>query len=132
MRDSTLDIRDIIARYEDLESERFDSFEDGIETDEAQAEWLNTDDGEEFTAIASLLDELRGNGGDEQWRGDWYPITLIEDTYFVEAMRDLVQDIGDLPKEIPSYLEIDWNATAENLRADYSSVEYLGTTYWYR
>lgn len=128
MSSDTLDIRDIIARYEELEAER----DAVVDSDEARSEWLESEDGTEFTAIASLLDELRGYGGDEQWKGDWYPITLIADSYFVDAMRELVQDVGDLPKDIPSYLEIDWDATAENLRADYSSVEYLGTTYWYR
>lgn len=128
MSSDTLDIRDVIARYEDLETER-DAVAD---SDEARSDWLESEDGEELQNIEALLDELRGNGGDEQWRGDWYPVTLIADSYFVEAMQDLVQDIGDLPKDIPGYLAIDWEATADNLRADYSRVEYLGTTYWYR
>lgn len=78
------------------------------------------------------MDELCGSGGDHQWKGDWYPVTLIRDTYFVDAMQELVQDIGDLPRDIPGYLAIDWEETADNLRADYSSVEYDGVTYWYR
>ena len=78
------------------------------------------------------MSELAGCGGDEEWRGDWYPVTLISDSYFVDAMRELVQDIGDLPRDIPAYLEIDWEATANNLRADYSSVDIGELTYWYR
>jgi hypothetical protein len=91
-----------------------------------------SDEAEELATLEGLLSELAGYGGDEQWEGDWYPVTLIRDSYFTEAMRELVSDIGDLPKDIPSYLAIDWEATADNLRADYSSVEFDGVTYWYR
>lgn len=87
---------------------------------------------EEFKSLKALLGELEGNGGDHQWKGEWYPVTLIRDSYFVEAMQELVQDIGDLPKNIPAYLEIDWDKTADNLRADYSSAEYDGVTFWFR
>lgn len=134
-----LDIRDLIERFEELEGER-DAFEwepDAAQTDgpESQADaWADENEGEahELETIGNLLGELRGNGGDHQWKGDWYPVTLIRDSYFVESMQELVSDIGDLPREIPSYLEIDWEKTADNLRQDYSSVEYDGETYWYR
>ena len=72
--------------------------------------------------LRELLGELCGQGGDEQWEGDWYPITLIRDTHFADAMQELCEDIGDLPKGFPAYMVIDWEATAENLRGDYSSV----------
>lgn len=64
--------------------------------------------------------------------GDWYPVGFIRDSYFTEAMKELVEDIGDLPKNAPAYLVIDWEATADNLRVDYSSVEIDGAIYWYR
>lgn len=138
-----LDIRDAIERFEELEEEHdrlsgevdeADAEGDPAKLEEARAAldlWAE-DEGEEFKKIGALLEELRGSGGDHQWQGDWFPISLIRDSYFVEAMQEMVQDIGDLPKDIPAYLAIDWDATAENLRADYSSVEYDGVTYWYR
>ena len=67
----------------------------------------------------------------EHWRGDWYPITLIREDYFAEYARDLVDDCGDLPA-IPSYVVIDWEATADNLRVDYSEVDVDGISYLYR
>jgi hypothetical protein len=90
------------------------------------------EDAAEFMTLQALLDDLQGNGGDEDWRGDWYPITLINDDYFVEAMKELCADIGDIPRDLPSYIEIDWDATAKNLRVDYSSTEFDGVTFWYR
>jgi len=111
-----LDVRDIIERFEELE---------GIEErDEAEQE--------EFATLEKLLADLRGNGGDEQWRGDWYPLTLIRDSYFVDYCEELVSDIGDLPREIPSYIAIDWDKTAENIQVDYFSVDFDGVDYWTR
>ncbi len=122
--EDVLDVRDIIARVEELEGEQ----EDG---GEAWAE-ENQDDAAELATLSSLLSDLKGYGEDEQWRGAWYPITLIRDDYFEDYARDLVQDIGDLPNGIPSYIEIDWEATADNLRVDYTSCEFEGVTYWFR
>lgn len=128
------DIRDMIERFEELESER-----EACETDHDDnpdpkrvAEFDASDDGIEYATIKAFLADVEGCGGDEQWRGSWYPVGFIAESYFVEAMQELVTDIGDLPRGIPSYLEIDWKRTADNLRADYSSVDLEGTTYWYR
>ena len=123
-----LDVRDIIERFEELETER----ENLDDNEAALIEWTETEDGQEYTALRALLDDLKGNGGDEQWRGDWYPVTLIRASYFVEAMRDLCEDIGDIPEKFPHYIEIDWTKTAENLRVDYTATEFCGVTYWYR
>ena len=82
--------------------------------------------------MRDILDDLKGCGGDEQWRGDWYPITLIREDYFTDYCMELVQDIGDLPRDIPSYLEIDWQKTANNIRMDYSETDIDGNTYYFR
>lgn len=79
-----IDIRDVIARIEELEAEK-EAYEPG-EDNEAAWEIENEDDAQELKGYLTLMDELRGNGGDEQWKGDWYPITLIRDSYFVDAM----------------------------------------------
>jgi hypothetical protein len=152
--DDMVDVRDLIERFEELETEHEDlvdaldsarenmeAIEEGDEAlEEAKEEFkekeeeLKTweEENGEFKELKELLEDLCGNGGDHQWRGDWYPSSLINDSYFTEAMQDLVVDIGDLPKDIPSYLEIDWEKTANNLQQDYSSVEWEGTTFWYR
>ena len=125
-----LDVRDIIARVEELRDERDASEIPANEYGGPNDTWA--EEREELAKLESVLDDLKGCGGDEQWQGDWYPVGLIHERYFTDAMRELVQDIGDLPRDIPSYLAIDWEQTAKNLRADYSSVEIDGDTYWYR
>lgn len=111
-----LDVRDIIERYEELEEDE--------ERDE--------EDEKEFKLLESLLEELKGMGGDEQWKGDWYPITLIRDSYFKDYTEELCKDVGYISSDFPSWIEVDWEATADNVQQDYSSIEIEGVEYWYR
>lgn len=125
-----IDVRDIIQRVEDLEETSNGSVTEGSEGAEYEG---HEDDHEEYADLAALLDELKGNGGDEQWRGDWYPVTLIRDSYFVKYAQELADDIGatDSSQSWP-YTCIDWAQAARELQMDYTSVEYDGTIYWYR
>jgi hypothetical protein len=110
-----IDVRDIIVRYEELESES-----DGLPN------------AEERYQLTLILAELKGEGGDEQWRGDWYPVTLICDSHFTNYAREMLEDCGLVPREFPNYIEIDWDATARNVRTDYTCTDIDGVTYWYR
>lgn len=141
-----IDIRDIIERIEELEEQtagiRSGSPLSPTEFLKAYRSFHYPKEGysdsvlAELATLTAIMEELKGNGGDEQWRGDWYPVTLIRDHYFTDYCREFVQDIGDLPKDIPAYIAIDWDATADNLRVDYSSIEITyndrWVTYWYR
>ena len=125
-----IDVRDVIARIEELERELDDdnmpvtrAIVDGDDVSRRRYE---------LAQLQAIMDELKGYGGDEQWRGDWYPVTLVDDAYFVDYARELVIDCGGLPRDVPEWIEIDWRATARNIQTDYSSVEINGRTYWYR
>jgi hypothetical protein len=98
------------------------------------------DDPEIAHTLQLILAELAGYGGDEQWRGDWYPVTLIADYYFTDYVREMLIGCGTIhraeervrvPRDLPEWVEIDWDATAENLKVDYASIEIGGNTYWY-
>jgi hypothetical protein len=114
-----IDVRDIIERVEELEELQ------------EQGEYLETPDCE-MTSLRAVLADLAGNGGDEQWRGDWYPVTLIRDSHFTDYAQELCEDIGDVPRNLPHYIAIDWEVTARNIRMDYTPAEINGVTYWYR
>jgi hypothetical protein len=110
-----LDVRDIIERVEELE-----------ESEEPE-------DAEELAPLQALLDTLAGTGGDHEWRGQWYPVTLIRDSHFETYARELAEDIGAIRADAQWPLTcIDWEKAAWELQTDYTSVEFDGVTYWYR
>jgi hypothetical protein len=117
-QDDVIDLRDVIAEVESLELE--------------PPYTLTAEQQDHLRSLNAFLAECKGKGGDEQWRDAWYPVTAIRDSYFVDYTEELVKDIGDLPKNIPNYIVIDWEATAENILADYTSVEFNDVTYWVR
>lgn len=121
-----IDVRDIIARLEEIEDSAGDA---------ADPEWksANPDDAEELAKLWDILNELAGYGGDEKFRGDWYPVTLIRDTYFQDYAEELANDIGAINSDAgwPNNC-IDWERAARELQYDYTSVEIEGMTYWYR
>ncbi len=137
-----INVRDLIERFEELESES-EEIAANAETDDdnpawgevaeaqaaALAEWENR---EEFEAITAILTELAGRGGDEQWRRSWYPLMLIRDDYFTDYAMELLEDIGDLPRDLPHYIVIDEEKTAENIKIDYSTIDIYDTEYYYR
>jgi hypothetical protein len=118
----TIDVRDIIERYETVENA----------VTASNADTVSADTLAETLTLGALLDDLKGNGGDEQWRGDWYPVTLIRDSYFTDYAQELIEDCDGIPRNLPDYIAIDWAATARNIRIDYMSCEIDGVTYWYR
>lgn len=122
--ESVLDVRDIIARVEEMEDDR-DSVEE-------QDEWDHRN-GDELVMLRGVLEDLKGYGGDHDWRGDWYPVTLIRDSYFRDYAEELADDIGAIDSKAswPNNC-IDWDRAARELQMDYSTVEFDGVTYWYR
>lgn len=147
--DDVIDSRDVIQRLEELKEER-DDLERAI--DEAKEELESADGDEErgivLEAIESAVEALKDWDSDnkaeldalqslndeaEGYADDWkYGATLIRDTYFTEYCQELLDDIGDLPKDLPSYIVIDWDATAGNLKAGYTEVDFDGTAYLVR
>lgn len=128
--DDLIDVRDVIARVEHLEQlEQPGAVDLGAE-DNAQAQ---DDLFAELATLRALLAELEGNGGDEQWRGDWYPVTMIRDSYFKVYAMYLAEDIGAIQADAkwPNNC-IDWEQAARELRMDYTSVTFDGVDYWVR
>lgn len=129
--DDIIDSRDVIARIEELESER-DAECEG-ETDEADEAarviWAedNPDDAKELAALQALAEECEGYS-------DWqHGEILIRDSYFEEYARDLADDIGAIPADARWPLTcIDWEQAARELQYDYSLVSFDGVDYWIR
>ena len=121
---NTVDVRDIIERVEELEN---------TVPPAEESDGDDNEDREELATLVGILDDLKGNGGDEQWRGDWYPTTLIRETYFEDYARELAEDIGAIDKNAAwPARHIDWEAAAQELLQDYQETDIEGTTYYYR
>lgn len=117
--DDVIDVRDIIERVEELRLER-----DNPETDVELVE--------ELKELESFLSKIAGNGGDHDWEGNWYPVTLIKDSYFEDYAQELAGDLYG--KEISDarwpFNQIDWEKAAEALLMDYVSECLDNQTYW--
>lgn len=142
--DDVIDSRDVIARIRELESdvdtlysEWFEQqqedgaiAEDAEETDSAYRERFNDehqDDPtvEELRALMALEEEASSYS---DWR---YGAALIRDSYFEQYAMELAEDIGAIDHDAKWPLNyIDWEAAAEALKTDYTSVEFDGETYW--
>ncbi len=139
-----IDSRDVIERIAELQeladavSEAREAFNDLVDPDgpeiecaeaeiEAAQEAFDEDLQSELAALKSLAEEASG------YAADWeYGETLIRDSYFTDYAREMLEDCGDLPKNLPHYIEIDWEATARNIRVDYTEVDFDGVTYLIR
>ena len=106
-----IDSRDVIARIEELVD---DDNRDECKDDELEA-------------LQALESEAYGCS-------DWeHGEALIRDSYFEEYAQDLAEDCCDIPNrnEWPVRC-IDWVQAADELKMDYSQIDFDGAEYWIR
>ena len=110
-----IDSRDIIDRIEELEEiDRLEGDSDPSEHDQ-------------LVELKELQSEC------EEISPDWeYGVTLIEYTYFTEYIKELVEDCYMGHGQMPDFVAIDWERTAETCKIDYTEVECFGSTYYIR
>jgi hypothetical protein len=105
------DSRDLFERLDELEAD-----EDRDEDEETE------------------LARLKAVAAEGETFADWsYGEGFIRDSYFTEYAQDLAEDIGAVQADASwpnSY--IDWEAAAEALKMDYTSIEIDGVTFWAR
>ena len=138
-----IDTRDLNKRLNELEDERED-LEDAVTEARIEAKDCDPDEDEEYDdnvtgAIEALeewdeeykeeLDELCAMRDEiPEWqRGE----TLIAEEDFAEYAEELADDLYEVEQHWP-FNHIDWDAAADELKSDYSSIDYQGTTYLYR
>lgn len=87
------------------------------------------DEREELRELVALRDEI---GEDRHGLINTDGGPFVNESYFAEYVKEMLADIGDIPRDLPSYIVIDWDTTAKNIKVDYSSVDFGGETYLYR
>jgi hypothetical protein len=128
--DDLLDSRDIMKRIEYLNEFLCDLPDDVTSETYDPADDKNGDRSdavEERQALRALEDDASGYAPDWQ-----YGETLIHEDYFTDYAEELVKDTAGLPRDIPPYIVIDWEATAENLKVDYTEIVFKGQTFYIR
>jgi len=99
---------------------------------EVECDGIGEEECTELVAIRAILSSIKGLGGDAQWRGDWYPLTLIHERYFTTYTQELLENTGIIPINFPAWIAIDWERTAEAVQEDYTPIDIDGHTYWTR
>lgn len=128
--EDTFDSREAIERIDELTAE-FVTVTDSDPADTMSIDdWaygLTQDDAAELAALIALRDECDG------YMSDWpYGETFIHEGYFTAYCVEMLSDVGYLPADMPSWVVIDGDATADNMRADYAGYEFMGSTYYAR
>lgn len=133
--DDTIDSRELAELLAEMASDRV-YLEDAVndaDDDEAKekaeaalAEW-DDEHGEAYEALKDFCDSA------EQYCADWvHGVQLILDEHWTEYAEQLTDDLGVINQRLPEWVVIDWEQTAENLKADYTAVEWGAYTYWVR
>jgi len=134
---NTINTKELRLRKEELEEEVLDSFLENFPQYEDMTPTFND--------ILFEEEEI------QSWKGDYLDhideicqiekmedimgaafvngTNLIDEYDFEEHTREFVEEVYEI--RIPFFVEIDWDKTANNLKADYRPIEYQGCTYYY-
>lgn len=118
---SYLDTRDLAKRLEELQDMR-DAYLESLGSPMEEAD-LDDAEQEELAELETMESEI------SEWHSGE---TLIPESDFADYARELATDIGSVdPDALDSWplTCIDWERAAEELKTDYTEVEYQGTTY---
>jgi DNA repair exonuclease SbcCD ATPase subunit len=150
-----MDTRDIESFMEDIEND-IGNLEDEIEINKDAVELLqeklgdyltNDELGEVNSEIEDLDDECEDLNSDlqelkelleklENIRSEVPEFsdgnTLVRSDVWEDYVKDLLEDCGDIPSDLPHYIVIDWDATSENIAQDYGTIEIDGDRYYFR
>lgn len=135
--DNIIDSRDIITRMEELQDE-LNGLESAVDTAEdeedkvvAQDDLDNFKRSFEYDELGTLI-EVNDEG--ERYVTDWkHGEALIRDDYFEDYAQELAEDIGSVNRDAPwPQCHIDWEAAANALKMDYTTINVGGTDYYVR
>lgn len=154
INNTVFDSRDLIEYKEYLESEIVESWNeyreyanDMVDEDDRLEEAYDIDDVniddvdfrkyeingisvsydiEEYEKLMPFYKELEGYGDFD------YGEAIIHEDEWEDYVIEMLEDTGYIPKDFPTWIEIDWDKTAENVRRDYMTATYEGTDYYMR
>lgn len=118
-KQDTIDSREVIKRIAQLNSNcRYHIDE------------LDEDDAFELAELEAFEKEAIEQGcGEAEWL---HGAHFINDNYFVRYIQEMLQDDGTLTRDLPWYVKVDWEETADNLKIDYSEINMGPSSFWVR
>ena len=134
-----LDSRDLIQERDDLKEEilndfnecfpqyEAETFEDILFDEEEIESWR--ENWEDDLQTIEEIDDLENEVCNSEWD---YGLALIPEGDFEDYVQELISDCGYINNDVPSWIKIDWETTAENVKVGYSEVEFRGETYYYQ
>lgn len=147
---NTLDTRDLIEERDNLSNNILDAWND-YQEENFNGEYGDCDN---FDDVMQVAENLKDNGSldflttweneirevkeindleDEISSSEWeYGLFLVDEDDFEEFVKDDLEQLGYIIKDCPTWIEIDWKATTNNVQQDYTEVEFRGTTYLFR
>lgn len=120
-----IDSRDVIERIAELEGIAAPI---AVAGEEGWQEGLDEAERGELAALKALADAASDYA--EDWENG---TTLIRDSYFTTYAQQYAEDIGAISDEMswPATC-IDWEQAADELKCDYTCIDYDGVSYWVR
>ena len=125
---NTLDTRNLAERREALKQEILDSFLENfphyeemtesfedIRFEEEEIESWKEYFEDELKEIEEIDDVENELGSEFE-----YGVSLVDVDDWEEYVKELLEDIGYIPKDFPSWIEIDWESTSNNVKVDYT------------
>lgn len=104
LKGDIIDSRDLIEAMEEWEAIANDDDATEEEREEAQAN------------LKELKEFCEPFEGYSNWK---YGEALIEADYWEQYVEDLIKDCGYIPHDLPHWIAIDWEKTAEAVAQDY-------------
>jgi hypothetical protein len=123
----SLDLKKLACELDDLRDRRDDEEQSDPLDDEEQSDPLDDDDRERLKTIEDLEGEIGDLHLAHRDKGSF----LADGREWVEYAEELAYDIGMCDRESALARYVDWDRWAEDLKADYQSVDFDGETYYY-
>jgi hypothetical protein len=82
---------------------------------------------DEIAELAALKKFQKEYDYVDEWN---YGAEFIAEHYFTEYVKDMLEGCGTIPRDLPDYVAIDWEETADNLKVDYADAEFNGVNYY--
>lgn len=133
-----MDSRDLIERREELKQQILDAFNEQFDLELEEVDFTVVDNAEEFILQwadelreIEEIDELENEVSSNEWECGMY---FIEEDKFEDYCEQDLIDCGWISKDMPYLIRnnIDWEGIADDMRQDYSEVEFQGKNYLYR